>query len=116
MGLVCEEQGLLTAEFCGGDPVWTRPMTVSGLLLQPLCFLPSPGTGLPRDLNITDTNYTTRSFITAGKSLLIGKLDHRWLLFLMVESQNSRAAQIGRNLERSSGQTFHTEGSLEELI
>lgn len=77
MGLVCEEQGLLMAELCGGNPVWTRPMTVSGLLLRPPYFLPSPGTGLPRDLNITDTNYTTRSFITAGKSLLRCKLDHR---------------------------------------
>lgn len=72
--LVCEEQGLLMAEFCGGDLVWTRPMTVSRLLLQPPCFLPSPDAGLPKDLNITDTNYTIMSFITAGKSLLICKL------------------------------------------
>lgn len=69
MGLVCEEQGLLIAECCGGDPVWTRPMTVGGLLAQPPCFLPSPGAGLPRDLNIIDTNCTTRSCVTAGKSL-----------------------------------------------
>lgn len=72
--LVCEEQGLLMAEFCGGDLVWTRPMTVSRLLLQPPCFLPSPDAGLPKDLKITDTNYTIMSFITAGKSLLICKL------------------------------------------
>lgn len=72
--LVCEEQGLLMAEFCGGDLVWTRPMTVSRLLLQPPCFLPSPDAGLPKDLKITDTNYTIMSFIAAGKSLLICKL------------------------------------------
>lgn len=32
-------------------------MTVGGLLAQPPRFLPFPGAGLPRDLNITDTNY-----------------------------------------------------------
>lgn len=97
MRLICEEQGLLTAEFCGGDPVWMRPMTVSGLLLQPPCFLPSPGTGLPRDLNITDTNYATR----------ISSLQESHFSY----AKNSRTAQIGRNLERSSGQTFHTKGA-----
>lgn len=64
-------------------------MTVGGLLAQQPCFLPSPGAGLHRDLNITDTNCTTRCCITAGKSLPRCKLDHSHMLFQMTESQNS---------------------------
>ena len=111
-----EEQGLLMAEGCSGDPVWTRPMTVCGLLAQPPRFLLSPGSGFPRDLNITDTNCTTRSSVTAGESLPRCKQDHRWMLFQTVESQNCRTAQVGRNLERSSTSTFHRKWSLDEII
>lgn len=82
MGLVCEEQGLLMAECCGGDTVWTRSVTVGGLL-------PFPGAGLPRNFSITDTNYTVRSCITAEKSLPDASwTTDGWTLFRKVESQN----------------------------
>lgn len=89
MGLACEEQGLLMAECCGGDPVWTRPVAVGSLLAQPPSFLPSHGAGFPRNLSITDTDYTTRSCITAGKSLPDASwTTDGWTLFQKVESQN----------------------------